>query len=600
MGTMKSTAKKAHRKARLASRSEKAMTNRAGGVAFDIEEPTIKLLTMTGGSFFGEPRFYSANSCVPTRDKSGRFSKMQARIQLSSDKAVKFARCDELDDVAKEIISTAVNILETPEPTDVLRVANWLRNEGNIRLTPQVLTVLSANHPNGKEGIREYVPKVVVRPDEVKTMMLLHRFFFGMKPLPSGLSLGLGDALSKFDERALLKYNTPGYPTWKDVLCTLRGRKADWPLKQALARFFQFGELDGRKTPVVYAFKKLAQKTEFDNEAKALAEKCGVTWEVLVSQFGKNPAMKRKVWAYLVEKRLIGYMAVLRNLRNMLEAGVSTGTIAKVAEFLSNRNAVLKSRQLPFRFSMVYEMLGGWDMSSAYDYDPLPHAANSEHVNMLLSAIEKAADIACENVDPIPGLTVVFSDNSGSMSSAISERSKMSCAMAANTLCGIIAKRCARGIVCAFGTDVGEVRFTKKTSVIDIARRVARADTKGMFTNGHRCIQWVQSKGLKPDRIIVLSDMQCWTDGGGWRGYSDTNMSDAWQRFIKTSPDTWMHSVHINGYGDTPVAKGVGNVNLVGGFSEKIVNMLLKTEGVVDETGEAKAIPTLDQLRENW
>ena len=37
-------------------------------------------------------------------------------------------------------------------------------------------------------------------------------------------------------------------------------------------------------------------------------------------------------------------------------------------------------------------------------------------------------------------------------------------------------------------------------------------------------------------------------------------------------------------------------VNLIGGFSEKVLNMLLVTEG----GAESNVIPTLDQIREQW
>ncbi len=148
MGTLKSVARKAMkksapRKAKKASEEKGSMLNRAGGIAFDIESPIEKLLTMTGGSFFAEPKFYDGSQCVPTRGEGGRFNKLQERLRLTSGKAAQFTKCDELDDVAKEVIATAVDVLEGDSPDDLLRLANWLRNEGNIRLTPQVLLVLS-------------------------------------------------------------------------------------------------------------------------------------------------------------------------------------------------------------------------------------------------------------------------------------------------------------------------------------------------------------------------------------------------------------------------------------------------------------------------
>ena len=105
----------------------------------------------------------------------------------------------------------------------------------------------------------------------------------------------------------------------------------------------------------------------------------------------------------------------------------------------------------------------------------------------------------------------------------------------------------------------------------------------------------MQHNDIHPDRVIVLSDMQCWNDGYG--GYSDGNFADAWAKFKRGNKDCWLHSVNLLGYGDSMTQEQTSKdkVNFVGGFSEKILNHLLVTEGV-----ESEAIPTLDQIREQF
>jgi len=126
-----------------------------------------------------------------------------------------------------------------------------------------------------------------------------------------------------------------------------------------------------------------------------------------------------------------------------------------------------------------------------------------------------------------------------------------------------------------------------------IANKVRFADTKGMSTNGHRCIEWLMQNGIVPDRVVILSDMQCWNDCWG-----SENVADAWQKFKRQpgAKDTWIHCVHLNGYGDNPVKSGGDRVNLVSGFSEKVVTMLLQSEGAF----APKEVPTVDQVREVW
>lgn len=199
-----------------------------------------------------------------------------------------------------------------------------------------------------------------------------------------------------------------------------------------------------------------------------------------------------------------------------------------------------------------------------------------------------ASNSACENIPELPGVTAVFADNSGSMDSPLSWKSKMTCAGAANTLCGIVAKRAQKAYVCAFGTDVGPVPFTKNDTVIGIVRKVAVANTKGMDTNGYRCLEWLGEQKHRADRVILLSDMQCWNSYG-----DDRSIANEWQKYKRQNSNAWLHSVHINGYGDNPVDPNNKDVNLVSGFSEKIFSMLLQTEGVLPED----ALPTVEQIR---
>jgi len=177
------------------------------------------------------------------------------------------------------------------------------------------------------------------------------------------------------------------------------------------------------------------------------------------------------------------------------------------------------------------------------------------------------------------------------MASPVSDKSQVSCADAANVLCGIVAKRSESAYVAAFGSDVGPVVCTKNDTVLAIANKVRAADTKGWSTNAHLCVRWLAAKNIKPDRVIILSDMQCWNDSS-----YGSNLADEWQSFKKSNRDTWIHCVHLNGYGDNPIKSGGDKVNLVSGFSEKVVTMLLQAEGSVLED----SVPTVEQIRNGW
>jgi hypothetical protein len=581
MNTIKKVVRKRASAARLPSNAKTATVNRAGGVAFEVSDPALKLITMTGGAFFAEPKFYNADACVPKRGTGGKFEKLAERLDIVDGKLKGFATCDELPDAAREVISAALDVARGKNPEDILAIANWLRNEMNIRLTPQVLLVVASHVDGSKSLVRKYATHIVKRPDEVKTCLLVHRFLFGMKNLPNGLANGLADATSKFGERGLMKYDDTGFPTWKDVLCWLP-RKAGWPLNGEVAKYFITGKIeDPAKTPIISARKELAKKTVFDAEARDLAKKSQVNWEVLLSQFGNE---KNAVWSFLIENGLVGYMGLIRNLRNILEANVSRDVIQRVSDKLSNKDEVVKSKQLPFRFLSAKTALDG--MSGGFDL-----ADFSE----VVAAIELAANDACYNIPALPGETMLFADNSGSMTSnTLSEKSARDCRDAANMLSGIAAKVCERPYLFSFGTNLKEVRFAKTDTVMGICEKVKRSGDGG-GTNGHLCIEHLIKSGKTPARVIILTDCQMWNDkyNGGGQPFADT-----WAKYRKSSKaaaETYLHLVHLNGYGDAPVDAG-DHVNQIGGFSEKIFSMMLQAEGI----GGTVALPTVDQVREKW
>ena len=141
-------------------------------------------------------------------------------------------------------------------------------------------------------------------------------------------------------------------------------------------------------------------------------------------------------------------------------------------------------------------------------------------------------------------------------------------------------------------------------SAMDVAKEVHIANTNGWATNGHRCLHYLMKNKIVPDRIILLSDMQCWTTGGyGLSGIRGGNMADEWRRFttLGGGKNTWFHCVNLHGYGDSVVEETTKNVNLVGGFSEKILGMLLEAEGIpTGRSEEDRPVPAIDQIRERF
>ncbi|GII04032.1 TROVE domain-containing protein [Planobispora takensis] len=76
----------------------------------------------------------------------------------------------------------------------------------------------------------------------------------------------------------------------------------------------------------------------------------GMTWEALAGRL-QGP-MDARAWQSVIPS--MGYMALLRNLRNFDESGVPDEVAGQIVAKLTDPGEVARSRQLPFRFYSAY------------------------------------------------------------------------------------------------------------------------------------------------------------------------------------------------------------------------------------------------------
>lgn len=511
--------------------------------AFRINDPATKLITMIGAGFFNEPRYYDES-------KGSTF---------------------ELSDQAQEIIDTAVSVAESDNPMDLWVICRWAREELHARTTPNVLAAIGANKEGTKSWAREYIPKIAQRADEPIQVFYAYETLFG-KPYPNCLKRGLADAISKYDEWQILRYFSNNKGSLKHVLCNIE-RRNNWPISKELREYIFTGELvDPEKTPILAARKCLAQQKEFDAKSKELILKGRIPWEVVVSQFGST----HEVWEFLVQENLLGYMALLRNLRNLEEASISDSAKRKVKEKLVG--GVANSKQYPFRFLA---------------------ARKNTSTNWAASAIDLALNESVNNIPDVPGKTAILIDVSYSMNSPISLKSAMTCADVSRSLGAVLAKKCGAENVAiyAFAERFQRVQYSDADSVMNIIDRVGRADV-GQATYAYLPLQDMTSKRDRFDRIIILSDMQCYTaQPDWWRNGGGAKLQEEILKYkSRVNRDIFIHSVDLQGYGDSQVIPDDKNVQLVGGWSENIFNLIRTFEGI----DAGVQIPTIEELRKRY
>ncbi|XP_030395381.1 telomerase protein component 1 isoform X2 [Gopherus evgoodei] len=102
------------------------------------------------------------------------------------------------------------------------------------------------------------------------------------------------------------------------------------------------------------------------------------TWDRQLSQRGNKAA----VWEELIDSGKLPFMAMLRNLRNIIRAGVSERHHQQVLSRLQNKESVIRSRQFPFRFLAANKVIQ--DMEEQLRKKDSPCPSNVELLRVLL------------------------------------------------------------------------------------------------------------------------------------------------------------------------------------------------------------------------
>lgn len=420
----------------------------------------------------------------------------------------------------RELISTAESVLNK-EPKFVANLACYARKEMHLRSVSHVLSVLIAHNVNSKPYIKEVISDVVERPDDITEILACYISMFG-KPIPNGLKKALASAMGKFNAYQLSKYNGGNKSVkFRDVLRITHPVPKD------------------KEQEKLY-------KMVLD-DTLPIAER----WETELSANGNN----KESWEKLIAENKLSYMAMLRNLRNILKA--QPKNIDKVYAKLSDKEQVLKSKQLPFRFLSAYVEVKG-----------LPQCTSK-----VLDVLETAIEYSLENLPKLEGKTVIAIDNSGSMRSTISERSTVFCADIAK-LIGVIASRiCEESIVYMFSDRIWKLAISSKNGILFTVDSID--DNWGATDLSLPLRQMIQGN-IEADRLIMISDNEI---NRNYK-YSGTcqKLADDYRRNV--NKDFWVHAIDLQGYG---TQQFIGSkTNVIAGWSERVLEFITLAEKGID------------------
>jgi len=436
----------------------------------------------------------------------------------------------------------------------------WLRNEANMR-TVSLTTALEGAKALNKAGIpggRKLVSNAIRRADEAGEALAYWMANNGRK-IPSAVKRGIADgAVKSFSEYSLAKYDTASHGfRFGDVIELTHPSPRD----EKQSDLFKFA-LDRRRDAAAEPSENLtmlqkrkeflalsdAEKRELVNSGKALdvLSQAGLTWEVLSSAYGKG-GLDAKGWEAIIPS--MGYMALLRNLRNFEEKGVSDAVLDQVAARISDPAEVAKSRQLPFRFLAAYQANKG---SLRFGYP-----------------LEKALKASLENVPALDGDTLILVDRSISMFGTLSKSTQLNFADSAALFGSALALRAEKATLVAFGDNSKEISFKRSDSVLKTVERFERMG--GTMTYDALVKHFDPSKHT---RVVLITDEQATgayyrsTANRGW-GYQ-TVQGDILDAIPSTIPAyTWNLAGYRAGHGESKT-----NRTYLGGLSDQAFKLI--------------------------
>lgn len=386
----------------------------------------------------------------------------------------------------------------------VAKAIIYARKQFGMRTITHIASSMLAKYIGGNDWGKRFYDKVVNRVDDMTEIVACH--LSRKQKITNAMKKGFATALGRFDDYQLAKYKGEG-------------------------KAVKLVDIVNMCHPVQTAKNNGAIEKLIKGELKSFD-----TWESELSAVGNDIEAKKAVWNKLLDEQKLGYFALLRNLRNIIQLNDET-LKNKALNALLNESAIKKSLVLPFRFSTAYDEMAKIDTDA-------------------MRAVSRACEIACSNVPKLEGKTLVALDVSGSMSNCrVSDiASLFTAVLLKSNDCDLI----------TFADDSHYRMVNPDDSVMTIKNAIKYACGGTNFES----VFWVANK--KYDRVILLSDMQAWVQESRFA----KSPKAAYERYKRehNAQDCKFYSIDLAGYGTLQMPQQ--DVYCLAGFSEKIFDLM--------------------------
>ena len=440
------------------------------------------------------------------------------------------------DDIVKRLDS----LLKQVDPLFAAKAAVYTRHVEGKRTVTHVMASQLGQLVSGQPWGKDFYEAIVRRPDDMLEIVA-HYFRNGRKPLPNALKKGFAAAFSKFGSYQLAKY---------------KKEKAQISLK----------DLECLVHPTPTEKNSEALKKLLDGSLKNTD-----TWEAQLSEAGVEAEgdeevkeeKKAQVWKNLVEDKSLGYLALIRNLRNVLQSA-DDATVDALVDQITDAAAIKKSLVYPVQIYVAY--------------CEISKLGSTQKNRKILGALDTALNLSVDNV-PAMDNTVVLIDQSGSMDQALSDNGAARVRDVAHVFAAAMMKRSNVDVI-VFASNARAFSYSPTSSVMDIVQQL-----NSRFLNGGTSLETAfrEIKGHQYKRVVVLSDMQVWDGRAGGVLYKSLGYTP------------YLYSINLQGHGSATFDPGNRKVSMIAGWSSELFNLMKTVE--IDPAVLIKTIEAIDFTR---
>jgi len=435
-----------------------------------------------------------------------------------------------------------------------------------------------------KRDRKENFGGIIFRLDDMLEILACYQAKNGVEAaIPNSIKKGFKEAIEKSDSYTLAKYQAKGHNislvdivnlvhpvetkmqgtvgvTETDFLKAVKGTKFE--NKDSMYKlpppddkgYVQIPTLKALVLGLLKQFNTVENKNTEAGKVVAAKVKSGeITAEQATVELNEA---KTENFAELIKTKKIGYLALLRNLRNILKTS-DKELLTLSCELLIEPSFIKKSLVFPYQIDLALEIL-------------MSEFKNSD-ASQVFNALNKAYELSIPNLKELfpYGKTACVVDVSGSMST------KITLADSKRSLAGALDKAALIGATVAKGLDADVYVFASSCSFVNvntldsintIKNQIARGPGVGGGTSFNSIFPELEKHSQQYDRVWIFSDEQ-----------SADEIERTYKNYCNKFGTPHVYVVNLCGYGPT-VIKANTKVHRIFGYHAGIFETAKQTE----------------------